>query len=570
MQQRVQIPKSRSTLWSTFSVTSLILRVYIDGVLVREILTTDLLCWYPVISLVLWPGHVNMADIDISRTRSESNMDNQPTDMLSTTSTADSLDGYLEPLTPGTSSTPGSPGTLSRSNSSYFGRDVDIDETPADRLTFFDIFDSLAIPTTIDKWQLRLQHQKQKLVKRQALIRSTGSQARDKAVAEWRRRVPTAEEQLVKYRKRMRTSIDTINSRWTETVTITTREKISFMSAVLNIFISGYLIGATPEYFYWWFTVQFLYFMPIRFYTYHSKGYHYFLADLCYFVNALCLLSIWIFPQSKRLFISTYCLAYGNNAIAIVMWRNSLVFHSLDKVTSLFIHVMPPVVLHCMVHLTPDKMLATRFPAVFNIKNSMPTSKEHYTLTSMLTWATLPYAIWQLSYHFLITVRRREQIAAGRPTSFTWLRKSYAKTWIGKIVLSLPQAAQEPAFMFIQYAYAILTIIPCPLWFWYRSASATFLLFVFSWSVWNGANYYMDVFGKKFQKELEQMKKDMAKMQGSPGTMTPVADPTEAGDKDEVNKIPLLDDETKTKLEKDIPVSNGGIMESVEKKLDST
>lgn len=73
--------------------------------------------------------------------------------------------------------------------------------------------------------------------------------------------------------------------------------------------------------------------MPIRFYTYQKKGYHYFLADLCYFVNLLLMLTIWVFPGSKRLFISSYCLSFGNNAIAIAMWRNSLVFHSLDKVT---------------------------------------------------------------------------------------------------------------------------------------------------------------------------------------------------------------------------------------------
>lgn len=74
--------------------------------------------------------------------------------------------------------------------------------------------------------------------------------------------------------------------------------------------------------------------MPIRWYTYHKIGFHYFLADLCYFVNLLLTLSIWFFPHSKRLFISTFCLAFGNNAVAIAMWRNSLVFHSLDKVTS--------------------------------------------------------------------------------------------------------------------------------------------------------------------------------------------------------------------------------------------
>jgi len=514
------------------------------------------------------------------------------------------MGSLTEPLTPGyMSSTPGSPSVLSRNSSSYFTRDMHdlMDETPMDKLTIFDIFDNLALPTKLEKWQTTISAQKQKLARQQEKIRTQGTTARDKAVAEWRKRVPTADEQLAKYRRRMKRSIDDVNKRWTETVTITTREKISFMSAVLNIFMSGYLIGATPERFYWWFTMQFAYFMPIRFYTYHRKGYHYFLADLCYFVNALCLLTIWLFPRSKRLFISTYCLAYGNNAVAIVMWRNSLVFHSLDKVTSLFIHIMPPAVLHCLVHLTPADILQTRFPAIYNIKYSAPSSPEHYSLLAMLIWATLPYALWQLSYHFLITVRRRDQIAAGRPTSFTWLRKSYAKTWIGKVVLALPNALQEPAFMLIQYSYAILTIIPCPIWFWYRWASATFLMVVFSWSIWNGANYYMDIFGKKFQKELEQMKKDMARLQGSPGSMTPFQDAVTDGEgKDmDINKIPLLDEERKDKEAKEIEQEvrtgpredaagalmemrenkldqsspegkTGAIMESVEQKLDST
>ncbi|KAJ9664392.1 hypothetical protein H2198_000321 [Neophaeococcomyces mojaviensis] len=508
-------------------------------------------------------------------------------DIVSNTSTADSIDdnGYMEPLTPGWgSSVPGSPNMLSRNSSSYFTRDMHdgLEETPLDKLTFFDIFDNLALPSKLEKWQLAINAQKDRVSK----LRSQGTNARDKAVAEWRKRLPTAEEQLVRYRRRMKRSMDEVNKRWTETVTINTREKISFISAVLNIFISGYLLGARPEKYYWWFSVQLAYFMPIRFYTYHRRGMHYFLADLCYFVNALCLLTIWVFPRSKRLFISTYCLAYGNNAVAIVMWRNSLVFHSLDKVTSLFIHLMPPVMLHCLVHLTPSYQLAERFPAIFNIKYSPPTSPEHYSLWAMLGWATLPYAVWQLSYHFLITVRRREQIKAGRPTSFTWLRKSYAKTWIGKFVISLPEALQEPAFMLIQYSYAILTIVPCPLWFWYRWASAAFLMFCFCWSIWNGANYYMDVFGKKFQKELEQMKKEMVKMQGSPGAMTPIAMPHDedvkqgARDGDGgIDAIPLLD--AKEKLDPKNPESEDmppnevaetsfGIMESVERKLAST
>lgn len=473
---------------------------------------------------------------------------NEPADDLRTQGSLSP--GYL-------SSSPGSPPMLSRSSSYIGSQSLQEDwELPLEKMTILDIFDNLALPTKLEQWQGALASQREKVKKQQDRLRMSGNTARDRAIAEWRRRVPSAEEQLAKYRRRVKKSIDVLNKRWSDMVTVSAKEKVSFISAVLNVFISGYLIGAAPEYFYIWFTAQLIYFMPIRFVKYKMLGLHYFLADLCYFVNFLCLISIWVFPDSKRLFISTYCLAYGNNAVAVAMWRNSLVFHSLDKVTSLFIHIMPPVTLHTMVHLTSNKRLQERFPAVYSIKYSPRGAPEHFELLGMLLWATVPYAIWQISYHFFITIRRADKIAAGRQTSFTWLRRSYSKTWIGKFVLSRPESLQEPSFMLIQYTYAILTILPCPIWFRFRWASAAFLMVVFVWSIWNGASYYMDVFGKRFQKELEQMKKDVAKWQNSPGgveveplngrtDLDGTIDPKNPDKRRSIDKIPLLDDLSK-------------------------
>jgi hypothetical protein len=394
-----------------------------------------------------------------------------------------------------------------------------------------DILENFALPQQLEKLQRGFSAQTEKVRKSREALGNRSRMARERMVDEWRRRVPSADEQLERYRKRMRASVEKLGKRWNDTKAITLREKISFICGVMNIFVSGYLIGGFPEWFHLWYTAQVLYFMPIRFYTYHRRGYHYFLADLCYFVNFLLMLSIWVFPNSKRLFTAVYCLAYGNNAVAIIMWRNSLVFHSFDKVTSLFIHIMPCATLHCIVHLLDPNLQRDRFPAIWTIKTSPPGSPTAYAnVLSMLAWSTIPYAFWQLSYYFFITVRRREKIAAGRPTSFTWLRRSYSKVWIGKLVLSLPNALQEPAFMLIQYIYAVLTMLPCPLWFYSRWASATFLMVVFAWSVYNGSTYYIDVFGKRFQKELEAMKAEVAKWQNSPdvaGVLSPTLQPAE-------------------------------------------
>lgn len=74
---------------------------------------------------------------------------------------------------------------------------------------------------------------------------------------------------------------------------------------------------------------------------------------------------------------------------------------------------MPCATLHCIVHLISREMQQEKFPAIHTIKYSSPSSPEHYTLGGMIIWATVPYACWQLSYHFLITIRRKEKIAAG-------------------------------------------------------------------------------------------------------------------------------------------------------------
>jgi hypothetical protein len=111
--------------------------------------------------------------------------------------------------------------------------------------------------------------------------------------------------------------------------------------------------------------------------------------------------------------------------------------------------------------------------------------------------------------------------------------------------------------MMIQYTYALLTMIPCPIWLWSRWASGIFITGLFILSIHNGATYYIDVFGKRFQKELEELKKDVARWQSSPeGAITPMTPGVAAhaeekqlngsssrsnSDNASIEKIPLLD-----------------------------
>lgn len=74
---------------------------------------------------------------------------------------------------------------------------------------------------------------------------------------------------------------------------------------------------------------------------------------------------------------------------------------------------------------------------------------------------------------------------------------------------------------------------------------------MFGWSIYNGATYYIDVFGKRFQNELEALKRDVAKWQNSPTEGLVESPPLAGADsngnggngakKEPVDEIPLLD-----------------------------
>ena len=89
--------------------------------------------------------------------------------------------------------------------------------------------------------------------------------------------------------------------------------------------------------------------LTYRWYAYKKIGSHYFLFDFCYFTNFLLLNYLWL-PENilgptlrGALYSACFSFSMGPLLSAIILWRNSLVPHSNDKMTSLFIHVSPPL-----------------------------------------------------------------------------------------------------------------------------------------------------------------------------------------------------------------------------------
>ncbi|CEQ39624.1 SPOSA6832_01159, partial [Sporobolomyces salmonicolor] len=325
---------------------------------------------------------------------------------------------------------------------------------------------------------------------------------------------------------------------WLSRKTVRLRDKISFLCGVMNVLISALLLGFEPTWIPAWYTGQMLVYTPYRVYTYKRKAYHYFLFDLCYFVNVLTLLYLWVFPGSTILFEACYGLTLGSLGTyvssarsvsaafsstlhgcskpttltlgqttrrAIATWRNSLVFHSLDKVISLAIHIFPPFVFTVIRHYYPQEEALKRYPAMAKLPHLNPWRSMAISMTV--------YTVWQLLYYYFVVQLRAEKIKEGRATSFTFMVND-KKRLIGKIAAKVPRQWRETVFMAGQAIYTFVTLL-LPLFVLYDSKlwSDVYLLVLFAVSVWNGASFYMEVFSRRFEKELIALRKEFEAQQ---------------------------------------------------------
>lgn len=121
-------------------------------------------------------------------------------------------------------------------------------------------------------------------------------------------------------------------------------DKLSFILGVLLLIFNTYILGRYPHgIYYTWhcFVVTGLVFY--RFFSYRSKGWHYYLFDFCYYANTLIIYFLLFEPKNDLLFKVFFVYANGPFGLAIPAFKNSMIFHKIDNLISLTIHVIPQV-----------------------------------------------------------------------------------------------------------------------------------------------------------------------------------------------------------------------------------
>jgi hypothetical protein len=119
-------------------------------------------------------------------------------------------------------------------------------------------------------------------------------------------------------------------------------DKLSFILGVFLLIATTYIVGRYPnDLYYSYHCLVVTGLVLYRFWNYRKKGWHYYLFDFCYFANTLIIAFLLLFPKNDILFKVFFVYANGPFGVAIPAFKNSMIFHKLDNLISLTIHIIP-------------------------------------------------------------------------------------------------------------------------------------------------------------------------------------------------------------------------------------
>ena len=322
--------------------------------------------------------------------------------------------------------------------------------------------------------------------------------------------------------QRIRTKNEQLLSRFKQNPRfVKLKDKVAFFLGVFNTVTIAFLVGAYPSLLPYWYALFAPVLLFLRFLDYHSSKDHYYLLDFCYFTNTLMSLYLFFYPNFPDLFRIVFTMSNGPLLWAVPTWRNSLVFHSLDKVTSVFIHSVPPLICFALRwYSTEDAGYVVCPPDGCSF---------HFVKTMSLT--VFFYLFWQCVYSIKTDVVDKTilQQDEGIATSQRYLTRD-SQSLIARLCYTLGFQNSKLGFYVLQFLYTVVTALPTPLMYSYFWIHLVVMLGCLSASVWNGSNFYIEKFSADYTAKLKQLMDENfraevnAQMQregGSPGDVSP-------------------------------------------------
>uniref|UniRef100_A0A2C9UAJ5 Glycerophosphocholine acyltransferase 1 n=2 Tax=Manihot esculenta TaxID=3983 RepID=A0A2C9UAJ5_MANES len=303
--------------------------------------------------------------------------------------------------------------------------------------------------------------------------------------------------------------------------------KVTHLLGVLGFGGFCFLLGARPQDIPYVYCLFYVIFVPLRWIYYRFKKWHYYLLDFCYYANTIFLVDLLLYPKNEKLFMVCFSFAEGPLAWALIVWRCSLVFSSVDKLVSVLIHLLPGLVFFTIRWWNPATFEAMH-PEGSSRRASFPYVVEDKSF--LLTWLFLvplvAYTLWQVLYFLIVNVLRRQRLLRDPEvmTSYRELSKKAQKANNVWWRLSGLLGDQNRMFMYIllQAIFTVATTaLTVPIFLSYE-LHAVFQILKVSAAVWNGGSFLLDVMPRQVilkEKKKSEMQPAPIQQDQSPNVM---------------------------------------------------
>eukprot|EP00282_Hemiselmis_andersenii_P014290 CAMPEP_0114137926 /NCGR_PEP_ID=MMETSP0043_2-20121206/16033_1 /TAXON_ID=464988 /ORGANISM="Hemiselmis andersenii, Strain CCMP644" /LENGTH=364 /DNA_ID=CAMNT_0001231829 /DNA_START=73 /DNA_END=1167 /DNA_ORIENTATION=+ len=283
------------------------------------------------------------------------------------------------------------------------------------------------------------------------------------------------------------------------------KDKMVFTAAAFNIAFTCFLFGRYPEHFWMWHVPKFVVLTTLRWITFKGEGKHYLLYDFCYWANGLCAFYTLYMPTSPVVFQVLFLVANGPLAWSILAFSQSLVLHSLQHMTSVFIHVSP------MLLTLGLRWIDNPGRHGFAVVEEGPDAAGPMLLVARgVVYMYLP---WVLIYYTWVFVLMGPRIQS---RGYSTLFDRVTGMAIGKSIAGVPDTTQQQLIRKAVYLLAHLgfgTGTMCFAALMYQNFYAHFLfaVCVMLASAWNGASFYGKVWALRYQAQVQEAAEKMVR-----------------------------------------------------------
>lgn len=268
--------------------------------------------------------------------------------------------------------------------------------------------------------------------------------------------------------------------------------KVIFTKSVLTLVIKTFATCSGQWLLPWYYAFTCPCLIIWRIITYWQAQFQYFCLDFCYFGNLIISLILWFAPSSPELCALQFSIANGMLYLGAFSFRNSLVFHSVDKMTSTYIHTVP-LLLTFGIRWFPvetSRYWHASFPEVVEPSIKWNVIGPLFVLVAhSMLYTILVNVILQPEEHIV--------------TSFRYLKaKKGVKNVFGP---NPPYIVFVAVNIILCLIFSTLTMLTYKYFIVHSISLSVLLIYV----IWNGAGYYFEIFRMSMvQQNMSNEKED--------------------------------------------------------------